>query len=302
MKKGGSPSVIQKNLANALSEEGVVVDYFMVERGGLRGYLSFIISLKRYLTTKPEYDIIHAHYAFTAIATSFVTRKKLVVSLMGSDVEAKGYYLPVIRFFNRFFWRACIVKSEAMKKHLGKTHTQVIPGGVDFNRFRPISKEEAQQRLGFEPTKRHILFAGDPGRAVKNYPLAEAAIKLLHDSNILLHYLIDIPFDIMVYHYNAADLVLLTSLREGSPNVIKEALACNRPVVATKAGDVHEIIRGVDGAFVSEFDAKALSEKIKSAMQYDHSNGREKIQHLSNSVIVKRILNVYIDIIENVKK
>ena len=98
-----------------------------------------------------------------------------------------------------------------------------------------------------------------------------------------------------MYYYNAADVLLLTSLSEGSPNIIKEAMACNCPIVSTDVGDVKENIYNTEGCFISSYDPSDIANKIQKASNYGKSrtNGRENITHLNNNIVAKQILNIY---------
>lgn len=298
-KSDGAASIIIRNQAYSLMKMGIDIDFFMIEKGGIKGYLKAIPALKKHLRSQPSYDIIHAHYSFTAFVVSMVRRRGLVVSLMGSDVKAKAYNRLFIRLFNRLFWRICIVKSEDMKKASGVNNAIVIPNGVDFKKFKPIDQTEAQKHLGFDKEKKHLLFAADPARPEKNYKLAEAAVNLLNDKSIVMHYVKDIPCEMMVYQYNAADIVLLTSLWEGSPNVIKEACACNRPLVTTDVGDVREYLPKVKYCYISSYDAGDIASKIKALLKKPYStNGRDIIKFLDEDVIAKKIINIYQNVIK----
>jgi teichuronic acid biosynthesis glycosyltransferase TuaC len=94
-------------------------------------------------------------------------------------------------------------------------------------------------------------------------------------------------------------VVLLTSLWEGSPNVIKEAMACNTPIVSTDVGDVKEIIGKTEGCFITSFDPEDVSDKIKKALEFGkRTTGREDIKHLESGVVAKRIIAIYKNVLD----
>ena len=126
----------------------------------------------------------------------------------------------------------------------------IVPNGVNLSVFKPLSKIDSIHKLGWDINKTHVLFAASPTRFEKNYPLAVNAINLLNDSNIQFHHLSGVEHGEIATILNASDVVLLTSLREGSPNIVKEAMACNRPVVATKVGDVAWLFGNEPGYFL----------------------------------------------------
>lgn len=286
-------SPIVKNQGDSLIDNGVRLNYFAIKGKGLKGYLKAIYGLKKHLKQN-EYDIIHAHYSLSAYVASLAGAKPLVVSLMGSDVKSNFFYRWFIIFFNFFFWSKTIVKSVDMKSSLLVKELEVVPNGVDFRKFKLISKIVSLEKTGWDVAKKHILFAANPYRYVKNYKLAKEAFALLSIDGLELHYLDDVVNKDMPYYYNAADVVLLTSLWEGSPNVIKEAMACNTPIVSTDVGDVKDIIGKTNGCYIARGNPIEISLKIQEALKFNgKTTGRENIRHLDSRIIANRIINIY---------
>jgi len=290
-KNGISPLI--KNQGESLKSE-VEVDYFTIKGKGIKGYLKSIPKLKEYLKNN-SYDLIHSHYWLSAIVTSLAMPKiPIVVSLMGDDVKAKRWFRWIIYVFYYLSWSATIVKSKDMYNSLGLKDVYIIPNGVDFNRFKPIPQENAQKVVEWDSSKKHILFTSNPSRVEKNFKLAKEAFEYINDGNYELHYLKDIPNDKIFYYYNASDVIILTSLWEGSPNAIKEAMACNIPIVSTPVGDVEERFEGVEGCYISSFDAKEFALDIKKALNYGkRTNAREKITPLKSEIIAKKLIDIY---------
>lgn len=294
---GISPIIL--NQGQSLIKHGVCVDYFTIKGKGLIGYLKFIPKVRKYIKQN-KYDIVHAHYSLSAFVASLAGAGPLIISLMGSDVKSKSLYRLSIKVFNWIFWSAIIVKSEDMKTSLGLETALVIPNGVDIDKFVPINREEALAYTKWDRTKTHVLFAANPNRFEKNYGLAQDAFKLINEPNIELHSLIDVKNEHMPFYINASDVVLLTSLWEGSPNVIKEAMACNRPIVCTDVGDVKYLFKGVDGCYVTSFNEEDINQKILLALRFSKTQGINRIEQLeldANSVAKKLIAHY-----RNVKK
>src|SRR5207245_888140 len=192
------------------------------------------------------YDIVHAHYGLSALPAWFRLHAPLVMTLHGGDLLGG----PLERLCSRVIWRfadAVIVVSEEMRRRVPGI---VIPCGVDLNLFRPYNRDAARARLGWPPGKRLILFPFDPKRPVKRYDLAKAAVDRLVEEGIgaELVTVFGVENREMPWYYSAADAMILCSDREGSPTAVKEALACNLPVVANDVGDVRDILSGVAGA------------------------------------------------------
>ena len=295
----GKIKTITENQVNSLISENLVIDSFLINGKGLLGYLSNLRPLRR-VVKKEKYDLIHAHYSLSGFIASFAANTPLVVSLMGSDVKSSLFHSALVKLFSRIFgWSKIIVKSEDMKKSLDISSSIVIPNGVDNNHFKPIDKSESQNKLGWNHNLKHILFAANPSRPEKNYLLAKKSVNLLNDKTIVLHVLENIAYNDMVTLYNASDIVLLTSLWEGSPNVIKEAMACNKAIVATNVGDIKWLFGDEEGHFLTSFEPIDVAEKIKLALKYIEEKGttigKQRIVHLKldSDSVAKQIINVY---------
>ncbi|MCC5918095.1 MAG: glycosyltransferase [Cryomorphaceae bacterium] len=185
-----------------------------------------------------------------------------------------------------------------MKSSLGFRDVFVLPNGVNTAKFYPMNKIECQDKLNWDSTRTHILFAANPSRFEKNYPLAEKACSFLQ-SEFVLHTLTNIDNNEIPLYMNAADVVLLTSLWEGSPNVIKEAMACARPIVTTNVGDVSFLLNQVSESYICDFDenqiASGISKAIAFSKQNSKTNGDSEIERLElNSMqVAKKLRGIY---------
>jgi glycosyltransferase involved in cell wall biosynthesis len=175
----------------------------------------------------------------------------------------------------------------------------VIPNGVNLSTFFSLDRFLSLKKVGWDPRFNHVLFLSDPDRPEKNFTLAKAAIKHLEIEGVKLHFLNQIPHNDLVYYYNASDVCLLTSYHEGSPNVIKEAMVCNCPIVTTNVGDAKWVMGNTDGCFITSFEPEDIAEKIRLAIEFrakhGYTSGRERIIELGlDSVTVAgKIIEVY---------
>jgi glycosyltransferase involved in cell wall biosynthesis len=279
----------------SLEKAGVEVHYFDIVGKGIRGYLQNLFRFRK-LVKSLKVDLIHAHYSFSGfLAVLSSTGKPVITSLMGSDVKSDRKYRVLIYLFNYLFWKKTIVKSVDMQRELGLKNVEVIPNGVDLDVFYEMNKRDARNKLNLSADERVVLFAADPNRPEKNFTLAQEAI-VLAGINIKTMYLKGLQPDEVRDYYNASDVVLLTSLWEGSPNVVKEAMASNRPVITTDVGDVSWLIGETAGCFVTGHNASEISSNIKHCLDHvDKSKGRDRIKSLKlDSVSVSvRILEIY---------
>jgi glycosyltransferase involved in cell wall biosynthesis len=150
--------------------------------------------------------------------------------------------------------------------------------------------------LGWPADKVIVLFAGRAEAAEKRLWLAEQAVNAaaVEIPNLELRVAATVRPSEMPLHYAAADCLLHTSVSEGSPNVVKEALACNLPVIATPSGDVRELLRDVDACAVCEPDSDAVaSSLVKVLGLHRESNGRELTAHLGIDVIAHKTMDCY---------
>lgn len=299
---GNSPngiSPIVKNQGESIRRNGIELDYFPIKGKGFKGYLKNIPKLKKFLRAN-KYDIIHAHYSLSGIVATLAGAKFLVVSLMGSDVQAKFLWRLIIKLLNKIFWKVTIVKSGRMERQIRISNAFIIPNGIDFEKFKLIPKNIAREKIGFNK-KKHIIFVANPDRYEKNFQLAEMAYDLLDIDNVELNSVYDVNHDLIPYYYYAADTLVLTSLWEGSPNVIKEAMACNCPIVSTDIGDVREVIGNTEGCYIISYDPEDVAEKIEKALGFGkRTNGRERIKKLGldSDTVAKRIIKIYEDVLE----
>jgi len=290
-------SPIVKSQGESLTSNGIHVDYYAIQGKGFLGYFKNIFQLNKFLKNN-HYDIIHSHFFLSSIVASLASSNKQVASLMGSDVYTSSTWNFFIKLFHKR-WDATVVKSEIMKEILELGDVFVIPNGVDLDKFYPIDKQAAMENLGWSNMK-YILFASGTERPEKNFGLAQQAVKLLNDEEIELVTLKDITHELIVNYLNSANLLLMTSKYEGSPNIIKEAMACNCPIVSTDVGDVKEIIGNTAGCFITSFDPNDVAEKIKSALVFDkRTKGRERIIELglNSNTVAKRIINIYEEVV-----
>lgn len=292
----GEISPIIKSQGDSLVSSGIEVEYFLIKGKGLRGYLGHVKSLRKYLK-ETSFDVIHAHYSLSAFTASLAGARPMVVSLMGSDVKATWLYKMVIRVFARAFrWKDIVVKSKDMYEDLKIRWAKIIPNGVDLELFKLLDKEKCRNSLDWDTEKVHVLFPADPSREEKDFELAVEATNLL-DSSVKLHVFEQVDHKMTPLHFNAADVMLLTSKWEGSPNVIKEALACGCPIVSTNVGDVKERIADVEGCFVAHTrKPEELADLLRKAIAFEgRTKGRDKIiaDGLDNKQVAKRLIEIY---------
>jgi glycosyltransferase involved in cell wall biosynthesis len=192
------------------------------------------------------------------------------------------------------------VKTGELKRRLKIETAQVIPNGVDLNLFQPADQAEARRSLGLSPQKKFVLFPYDPQRPEKRFDLVEAAVaearKAVPDLEILPVF--GVPQRRMPLYMNAADVLVLASLSEGSPNVVKEAMATNLPVVTVDVGDTAEMIGQTEGCYVVPREAGEIAAKIAEVCRRGkRTQGRERMSRLSIENVARQVVEVYSSVV-----
>ena len=244
-----------------------------------------------------DYDLLHANYGLTAPPAVVQPRLPVVLSLWGSDLL--GQYGWVTRRLVPHV-DAVIVMSDRMAAELDRD-CHVIPHGVDLETFAPQPQAKARDELGWSDGARHVLFPYPPKREVKDFPRARRVVETVRehlDESVTLQTISDVPHSEMPTYMNAADVLLLTSKREGSPNTVKEAMACNTPVVATAVGDVPERLDGVTPSAVGRTDPELVEGLVEVLRAEERSNGRDHARDLSLERMGERIRGVYDEVLD----
>lgn len=303
--------VFVQRQVESLVEAGVAADVMFV-----RGYLgpsayvrAGLMLLWRSIVSRKRYQLIHAHGGETAIAARLYLTAPLLVSYCGSDllgasVDRRTATLKArvvsatLRQYARFA-RATITKSKHMEDCLPRSRRSanaVIPNGVNDRLFVPQERSVARHKLGWDLDRPVVLFVGNPNVKCKRYPLAQSVCQLAAQKipALSLRLVSGVAPDSIPDYLNAADCLLLSSSSEGSPNVVKEALMCNLPVVSTRVGDVEELLANVHPSYVCDDSEEALAAALSSCVESrSRSNGRSVSSHLTASEIADRILKLY---------
>lgn len=266
-------------------------------------------------TLTGDFDVVHGHYGTWCLVARMQWTTPVVASFLGTDllgiVAADGSYSNKGALFIRISRWLCrrvgavIVKSEGMKKTISGGHIFVIPNGVDFELFHPIPRAEARAILGWEQDRYYVLFGNNPKIPRKNFPLAQAAIERLRAREVPAELVVanGLPQTKVVQYINACNALLLPSIDEGSPNIVKETMACNVPVVSTDVGDVSQVIGRTEGCSVCPYDPDALAAALEQALQHtEPTTGRTDIMHLERSVVAKQVIAVYEQVISKKTK
>ncbi len=258
-----------------------------------RGYTDYIRYYPKVLTESiQDYDIVHANYGLTAPFALAQPRRPAVLTLWGSDVVGEFGWLTN---YCAPHFDAVTVRSKEMLEELS-TDAFLLPSGVDMEEFYPISREAAISDVGWDKDKKHVLFPYSETYSRKNYPRARKIVEevdSISENDIIIKTMSGVPHDEVAIYMNASDAMILTSDHEGSPNTIKEALACNTPIVSTDVGDVRERVAGVNGTFICNSDQEFVNYLRKIINDEVTCDGRENVRDVNLESMGDKLITIY---------
>ncbi len=281
----------------ALRSAGLDVDVLFID--GRKSSLNYLWGISRFWKRllKNRYDLVHAHYVFSGIIARMQWCCPVVLTYHGSELgRASTHWLYILSKWTSNIAQRVIVVSEPMKKRLQKDTIYVIPCAINFEQISPIDREEARRQLNLPLDKPLALWAGEHWQPVKRVYIVEAAMKIVQQScpQAELIILSGQPHTVVPIYMSACDVLALTSAHEGSPMVIKEAMACNLPIVSVDVGDVAQVIEGVESCYLVEPTPEDVAAHLLKILRSPRrTRGREKIGYLSADKITPQIIAVY---------
>lgn len=288
-----APFIVEQ--ANALNSLGCEISFFGLQGKGFRGYMRNLSALKSRIK-KEKPDVVHAHYGLSGLLANLQRSVPVVTTYHGSDINDKKI-LPFSKLAMRLSAWNIFVSRRTMEIAKPKRKNTLLPCGVDLTDLQLTEKQVARRQMHLDADKKYILFAGAFDNAVKNAPLAKEAVAQLDDPNVELLELKGYSRDEVTLLMCAVDAFLMTSFTEGSPQVIKEAMACGCPIVSVDVGDVKERIGGVEACFVANSrDPQELSDLLTRNMSFHgKTNGRKKViaDSLENKLVATKLLEIY---------
>lgn len=302
-----------KAQGESLVDAGVEIKYFSIKRKGLFGYINESFRLRHHLK-KENFDIIHAHYTLSGwTAVLSFTKTPIILSLMGTDaygeyigegkVVLKSKYLTILTYLIQPFVKKIICKSQHIASFVYLEHKrEVIPNGIKLEESQ-TTQVPSKKDAGLNPVKEYVLFLGNENNVRKNYRSLEKAYRLLEKKDTFKNSVLLAPFPVkhkeVFKLLSVVDVLVVPSFMEGSPNIVKEAMACNCPVVATDVGDVKWLFGNEPGHFLTSFEPDSIAKNIEKALsfakEHGRTNGRKRIMELGldSNTVAQKVLAVY---------
>lgn len=288
-----APFILEQ--AEALKRHGCEIEYLGLQGKGIKGYVKNLPALRRRIRAfHPE--VIHAHYGLSGLLANLQRRIPVVTTYHGSDINDN----KALRFSKMAMklsaWNI-FVSRKTLDIAQPKKHYSLLPCGIDLCDEQLTEKSVARQKMKLDEKKKYVLFAGAFDNVVKNAPLAKEVVSLMQDNNVELLELKGYSREEVTLLMCAADAFLMTSFTEGSPQVIKEAMACGCPIVSVDVGDVKERIEGVEGCYVATTrESQELVGLLQKAFGFQgKTKGREKMiaEGLDNSQVADKLMSLY---------
>lgn len=288
-----APFILEQ--AEALKRHGCEIEYLGLQGKGIKGYVKNLPALRRRIRAfHPE--VIHAHYGLSGLLANLQRRIPVVTTYHGSDIN-DNKALRFSKIAMRLSAWNIFVSRKTLDIAQPKKHFSLLPCGIDLSDVQMTEKSEAGLKMKLDEKKKYVLFAGAFDNAVKNAPLAKEVVSLMQDNNVELLELKGYSREEVTLLMCAADAFLMTSFTEGSPQVIKEAMACGCPIVSVDVGDVKERIEGVEGCYVATTrESQELVGLLQKAFSFQgKTKGREKMiaEGLDNGQVADKLMSLY---------
>lgn len=299
----------------ALCAAGVAVDVFCInpQQTRLNYALTLPAIIRRLRTT--TYQVVHTHHSYSLLLVALARR------MAGRDVPLlltnhEGEVLDAGRRTRTWHPTSFLRHSIALKRFAAgradftifvsqqvaaaiapDTRHDVIPCGVDLDVFQPLDRGRCRAQLHIPPDAAVLFFPNNPHGKGKRFALVRAAHEILCKKFPAARLVTagGIPHESMPLYYNAADVVVQASFYEASPMIVKEALACEVPIVSTDAGDTRELVDGIPNCFVGGDDPAVLAAAVERGLGQRATGGRQRLREreLSLDQVAERVIRVY---------
>lgn len=313
--KDGSLFPFSREQVSALMSEGIHIEtYYFAARmsvGGIIRAVRDIVSLVK----GARCNIIHAHYgtitALVCAMAAILTHTRLVLTFHGSDLNptpvvdgyARDFAQRMTSNVAALFSDRIICVSHGLKNRLWwrRDTAIVVPCGVNLSVFYPQDRKISRETLGLSPSAKYVVFNNGNRSLVKREDLAIAAVAIVQSTMPETELLVlrNIEAKKVPIYLSAANCLIICSDSEGSPTILKEAMACNLPVVSVDVGDVSYQLQGVTGAIIADKTPAAIASGILRILSGDvPTNGRERIAgRLDSATIAGQVRSCYLEMV-----
>jgi glycosyltransferase involved in cell wall biosynthesis len=289
----GATPCIQEQM-QALAAHGVQTELCYIDYHYKISYLKAAWKLFLLSFQPARYDLIHAHYGYSGLVARLQWKYPVVVTFHGSDLlhRREG---KIGKLVSRLV-EGVVVMTEQMKRVTGRADARVIPFGVDAATFRPYPQAQARRELGLPLDKPLMLFPWNPARAVKRFDLVQEAVRLLQQTSpdVALEVVFDKPRQTIARYMQACDVMVVASEHEGSPMAVREAMACDLPIVSVDVGDIRQVIEGIEGCYLCQRDAPDIAAKVQTVLNTGRrTEGAQAMSKMGTAWAAQQVIALY---------
>lgn len=276
------------------------------------GKFQYLKSIFYLMSNISKYDVVHAHHIYVGFIVLIISNKKsnnVLVSLMSDPDRKTGNYIENIIYkftynYCKKYARALIFKKE-IPLNINRDNVFYLPNGVNMDMFLDMPKDKAKKILNLDMEKRYILFVSAMNlyRKEKRYDKYRAVLEVLKDryhlDDVAELTMVDVEREKAYLYYNAAELHLLVSDIEGSPNSVKEAMSCNTPVVATDVGNIAAMLGSLDSCeVVPSFDVNVIADAVYRRLGGTGGDSRKRLEalKLDQQSVAKNLYEIYMSL------
>ena len=286
--------------------EASAVEYFLVKGD----YITAVRELKAKIREfRP--DIVHAHYGLSAITAELQNEVPVVTTFHNG--ETHHWWVNLMTSLMSLRAKHVIYVAPHIRDlvYFKAKNYSIIPCGVSLEDCFLMDKAEARKKLGWDSEKKYILFGGAFSNTRKNYALLAEAVSIIDNqkSKIEVIEMRGLSRYDCVLRMNAADVFALPTKNEGSPQALKEAMACNCPIVATDVADIKYSLGDLPGHYVlpnkngngaywvgDGHSAEEMARLLKEALNFNgRTKGRKRIVELgyTSEQVAQKIIKIY---------
>lgn len=280
----------------SLRDLGHEVEYFRVEGDNFMMYFRQGSKLQHVIDRfKP--DVLHAHYGLSGIPAVLQTHIPTVITFHNGETLSVGVNFLCSLFSlkaNYMIYVAQHIYDKAIFKR--KRNYTILPCGVAPDECFVMDRLEIRKKWKMDEDKKYILFGGAFGNLRKNYALLKAGIETLHRNDVVTLEMKGFNRQQLTELMNACDLFALPSKSEGSPQALKEAMACNCPILATDIADVKHLLGDLEGHYICDFTTESIKDKLNEALNFKgRTKGRDRIIELgyTNEQVAMSLEKIY---------
>jgi teichuronic acid biosynthesis glycosyltransferase TuaC len=281
---------VRDQVAALRNLDGLEIELHEIPPGG-RALVHAAFTLRRRYAHE-RFDVVHAHFGLTAWPALTVHARVRALTVHGTDIDHPRTRLLTRAAIPRMDILAAVSAPLAERLPAGGARAQVLPCGVDLERFHIIPRADARAKLGLDPERPYLLFAADPARPEKRH---DRALELARETGVELLTLGAVAPELVPLWVNASSAVLVPSEREGFGLAVLEALACDVPVLATPVGIHPEALHGVAGTLCAPFELDTWRDALDPHLRAADSRiqGRTHAEPYSAGRMAQRVADAW---------